>query len=385
MADRPVDRSCDVVVVGCGAAGLAAAAELAVRGSTVVGVERFEFGHTHGSSHGTERIVRVAYSDEVHAEMALRSLEGWRRLERAADVELLTSTGGLDIGGEAEIDLLARQCERVGVRVERLSIAETTLRFPMFRFDGPGDREPAVMHHAASTVNAERALVALRRVAERRGATFMAGVRVEEVEVVGDERVVVHHRDGSIDASTCVLAVGAWAGESLVRTAVGDDPRLPELTVTQEQVAYYRPTSGGLWPTFVDRSEPCRYGLPSPDGLVKIGEHHTGPTIDVEARPEALEPATWQRLHGWVADHVPGVEPTPVRWATCLYASYPGDTFLFDRVGPVVLGLGLSGHGFKFVPEVGRRLADLAERIDDPDNPFSLDRPPIDVGASGRR
>ena len=55
----------------------------------------------------------------------------------------------------------------------------------------------------------------------------------------------------------------------------------------------------------------------------------------------------------------------PVESATCLYAWYPGDTFLFDRVGPVVLGLGLSGHGFKFVPEVGRRLADLADGLDD--------------------
>ena len=80
-----------------------------------------------------------------------------------------------------------------------------------------------------------------------------------------------------------------------------------------------------------------------------------------------------------------GAEPTPVRTATCLYASYPGDTFLFDRDGPLVLGLGLSGHGFKFVPEVGRRLAELAERVDDPDNPFGFDRPELDVGACRQR
>ena len=94
---------------------------------------------------------------------------------------------------------------------------------------------------------------------------------------------------------------------------------------------------------------------------------------------------TWQRLQAWVAEHLPGVEPTPVQSTTCLYAYYPGDTFLFDRVGPVVLGLGLSGHGFKFVPEIGRRLADLADADRRSDNPFGLDRPAIDVGASGRR
>ena len=197
--------------------------------------------------------------------------------------------------------------------------------------------------------------------------------------------VLVHHDGGSVRATTCVLAVGAWAGDALVRSAIGDDARLPALTVTREQVAFHRPTSTAPWPTFVDRLEPCVYGLPTPDGLVKVGEHHTGPVIDMSDRSDEIDEATWQRLQAWVAEHLPGVDPRAVRSTTCLYAYYPGDTFLFDRVGPVVMGLGLSGHGFKFVPEVGRRLADLADRVDDPDNPFGLGRPMIDVGASGRR
>ena len=224
----------------------------------------------------------------------------------------------------------------------------------------------------------------LRAVGERRGATFQTGVRVMAIEPVDDDTVVVRYEGGAITASTCVVTVGAWAGQDLVRSAVGGDTRLPTLTVTQEQVGFFRPRAAGSWPTFVDRSEPCLYGLPTPGGLVKIGEHHTGAAIDVEAKSDDLERVSWQRLQRWVADHVPGVDPVPVESATCLYAWYPGDTFLFDRIGPIVLGLGLSGHGFKFVPEVGRRLADLVECIDDGENPFSLERPMLDVGASGR-
>ena len=61
---------------------------------------------------------------------------GWQRLEeRAVGSTLLTPTGGLDIGAQrAEIDLMAAQCERVGVGVERWSIAEAGRRFPVFRF-----------------------------------------------------------------------------------------------------------------------------------------------------------------------------------------------------------------------------------------------------------
>ena len=85
------------------------------------------------------------------------------------------------------------------------------------------------------------------------------------------------------------------------------------------------------------------------------------------------------------ATRLPAVVPTPVDSTTCLYAAYPDDMFVMDRAGPVVIGLGFSGHGFKFVPEIGRRLADLADGIDWPHNPFAFDHDPLDIGASGHR
>ena len=34
---------------------------------------------------------------------------------------------------------------------------------------------------------------------------------------------------------------------------------------------------------------------------------------------------------------------------------------MLDAAGPIVLGLGFGGHGFKFAPIVGEMLADLAD------------------------
>ena len=45
----------------------------------------------------------------------------------------------------------------------------------------------------------------------------------------------------------------------------------------------------------------------------------------------------------------------------CLYASSPTDDFVLDRRGAVVVGVGFGGHGFKFTPAIGERLADLAD------------------------
>jgi sarcosine oxidase len=38
----------------------------------------------------------------------------------------------------------------------------------------------------------------------------------------------------------------------------------------------------------------------------------------------------------------------------------PDDTFVVERRGRVVVGSACSGHGFKFAPAIGERLAALA-------------------------
>ena len=62
--------------------------------------------------------------------------------------------------------------------------------------------------------------------------------------------------------------------------------------------------------------------------------------------------------------HVPrqdeGADPTPAALQTCLYTSTADQSFVLERRGRLVIGSACSGHGFKFAPAVGRRLARLA-------------------------
>jgi sarcosine oxidase len=218
----------------------------------------------------------------------------------------------------------------------------------------------------------------------RAGAELRGNDQVHHIVV--DDCVTVTHDGGTTIAETCVVTNGAWADADWLADALPAGVRIPPLRVTQEQVGFFRPMDPAtVWPTFVDRSQPSRYGLPTPDRLIKIGEHHTGPVVDPDDRPGEIDLTTWDRLLDWVREDVPGVHPEPVRRDTCLYAGFPGDTFVLDRAGPIVVGLGLSGHGFKFLPEIGRRLADLADGLVPTDNPFAFDRPDLVVGASGHR
>jgi sarcosine oxidase len=181
-----------------------------------------------------------------------------------------------------------------------------------------------------------------------------SGERVDRIEELADA-VVVHAAGTSWRAATVVVAAGAWAPGLLPPSAV------PPLLVTKEQVAYYEPRSGFTWPCFIHRSAPLLYGLPTPTGRIKVGEHQTGPIVDPDRRTFELEPVAWQRLVDSVPAWVPGVAPEPVAGLTCLYATTATDDFVLHRVGRVVVAAGLGGHGFKFGPALGRVLADLVD------------------------
>ncbi len=76
---------------------------------------------------------------------------------------------------------------------------------------------------------------------------------------------------------------------------------------------------------------------------------------------------------------MPGVSTRVTHHAVCMYTMSPDEHFIVDRhpaFSNVVFAAGLSGHGFKFVPVLGRALADLAldEGTDLPIGFLSLER-----------
>src|SRR5215211_7875620 len=130
------NRSYDVIVVGVGAMGSAACHQLARRGSRVLGLERFDIPHAMGSSHGINRIIRLAYyEDPSYVPLLRRAYELWRELERGFGEQLLFITGSIDAGdrdGEVFQGSL-RSCQEHDLPHEVLSSADLTARYPAYR------------------------------------------------------------------------------------------------------------------------------------------------------------------------------------------------------------------------------------------------------------
>ena len=103
-----------------------------------------------------------------------------------------------------------------------------------------------------------------------------------------------------------------------------------------------------------------------------MAEHHTGPTVTAAERDFVVDSAARERVAKFVEQWLPGLTPDPVSEVTCLYTNTATEDFVLDRVGPIVVGAGFSGHGFKFVPEIGRILAAMALGKAAPGGPFTL-------------
>jgi sarcosine oxidase len=361
----------DVVVVGGGAMGSAAAWQLARRGVRVALLEQYEAGHTNGASHGASRIFRLSYPDTVHIGLAREARRLWRELEDVTGARLLTVTGGVDHGDHPFLQDLADGLAAAGVAHSWLTPAEAAERWPGIRFD-----TRALFHPDSGRLHADHAVAALQAAAAKEGAEVRHSTPVTAIEVLGDDAVVVHTDGGSYRARRVVAAVNAWAAR-----LVGGLAPLPPLRVTQEQPAHFAaraPQDG--WPSFGHRFADEGvfyggiYGLATPGEGIKVGFHGVGPEVDPDHRDFTPEPAQLAALREYARRWLPGVDADVFTPISCTYTTTPDSTFVLDRHGPVVVATGFSGHGFKFVPAIGRVLADLALDGTRPDPRFAFKR-----------
>lgn len=356
---RAVTDRADVVVVGAGAMGAASAWRLARSGRSVVVLEQFGPGHDRGSSHGATRIFRLAHRDRRYLDLAVRALGRWRELEEESGELLVEPVGQIDHGDPGAVSEIHTNLVAAGLRAERLPAAAAEDRWPGMRFDGD-----VVFSPDGGRCWAERTVAAALRVAATAGADVRHHSPVERIEVT-DGSVVVHTAGTSVEAPVVVVAAGSWVG-SLLDGIVA----LPELVVEEEQVGHFRRrTPGADWPSFLHH-EPDgggrllgfgAYGLETPGEGFKVGGAGTAVPVDPDRRDLGIDPVRAANLSAYVANWLPGLDPEPVSTTRCLFTSTPDDHFLIDRSGPVVVCSPCSGHGFKFVPQVGVEVERLVE------------------------
>jgi sarcosine oxidase len=358
----------DVIVLGLGAMGSAAAQHLAERGTRVLGIEQFTSPHDKGASHGGSRMIRQAYFESPdYIPLVLRAYELWRKLERDTGTRLLHITGGMNIGaGNGE--LVRRTIEastQHSIPFEVLEGRAISARFPEVI---PLAGDVAVQETNAGYLFPEECIRAQLARASHAGAELKFEERVLAWSAVGD-RVEVRTGKGAYSAGHLVITAGPWANQAL-------DGIFP-LRVTRQVMAWIQPRTGVMpflpdrFPVFLSEDADGGahgYGFPAidgPKGGMKVAVHGSADVCTPDTIDREIHERDLRRIVEQLRVRIPALDGKVLRAQTCLYTMSPDEHFVIGahpQFASCSIACGFSGHGFKFAGVVGEILADLARQ-----------------------
>ena len=359
----------DAIVIGVGGMGSATVYQLARDGCRVLGLEQFGTPHAFGSSHGSTRIIRLAYSEgPEYVPLLHAAYRYWREIEDVSGESILQVTGGLDVGPEGSwtIEGSRQSCLEYGLAFEELDGAAVNRRFPGYRL--PGSMR-AVYQPDGGYVRSEVAIRAYADAARKLGAEIVTDARVRDWER-GPAGLRVNTADGQYEARKLVITAGAWVGQLL--------PSLRPVCRPERQVMLWtEPLNAAAFdpvrfPVFNMEAPSGRYyGFPNDRGEgIKIGRyyHLRQQVSDPDRLDRECHPEDEAVLREGLEAYFPEANGATLRMTACMFTNTPDTHFILDRYGDaddVFVAAGFSGHGFKFCSVVGRIMADLC-----------LDRPP---------
>ena len=351
----------DVLIVGGGLEGCAAAWSLTQRGITDVTIlERSTVGS--GGTGKSSGVVRCHYGVTSLAAMATRSLDVF---ENAADIlgeDVGFHQTGYVVGvgpqnvGAIHASMAAQRA--VGVRTEDIAHDEVQKLWPV------ADLEPFAAfawEERGGYGDAYQTAQAFASAARRNGARLRQSTTVTEIIIEGGTATGVRLADGSVvSAGTVVVAAGPWSVPLLAAHGI----ELP-ITVHREQIVLIDPGQDlGRVPVFSDLVSLQYVRAEGSDGQILFGNSDLA----------ELEPADPDNYLNRATDDFIDitVEKIGTRFPgltnPSIASTYAGCYDVTPDFNPVIsqtaaeglfVAAGFSGHGFKIAPAVGRLVADL--------------------------
>ncbi|MGL5736758.1 MAG: N-methyl-L-tryptophan oxidase [Beijerinckiaceae bacterium] len=359
-----MSASFDVIVIGMGGMGTAALYHLARRGQRVLGIEQFDLGHTNGSSHGVNRILRLSYFEgPAYVPMVQRALTLWRELEQFSGETVFVRTGALD-AGPADHPIVAGSLvssRTHNLAHEMLDARAVRTRFPAWQLP---DDYVALFQPDGGFVLSERAIALYAQGALESGATLHAREKVLAIEPAAGH-VSVRTDRGRYEAGQVIITAGAWVGTLL--------PALKKRTMPERRViGWFAPKDRAKFRTthcpvgivpIADNQQYYvfpEYGVPG----FKIGHHqHFREAVDPDTMPRVATARDEEHLRAGLRAIFPDADGPVLRMSACIYTMTADEHFIIDHAPDmpgVIVASPCSGHGFKFASAIGETLADMA-------------------------
>jgi D-arginine dehydrogenase len=360
VADRDADE-CDVVVVGAGIAGAAAAWSLAAHARVAL-VEREETAGVHA----TGRSASVLSETSGHPIVCALARASRPFFERPPDgfcpTPLLGARGLLWVGrgdDSTALDALAATARDVAPNVRRLTPADALALLPGFRPAAVAGG--AVYEPDANSIDTAAVLQGFVAGARRQGTTVLT--TSEAVSAARDgRRWLVTAGAHRLSCSHVVDAAGAWGDVVASRSGVAPIGLQP---LRRTAAIVPAPDWVGTWPLVMDIAG--RYYVEPEAGGLLVSPADETPSDPCDARPEEIDVAL-------ALDELASATEVPVRSVRRAWAGLR--TFAPDRVP--VLGedpgapgywwlVGQGGAGIKTAPAMAGLLTSQMAGTPPPD------------------
>ena len=376
----------DVIVVGGGVQGLAAAYYTALTGKKVLLIEGGALFNDNQSSKGESRFFRVMYADENLAKLVLTADPLWRSLESASGRILRHIQGVLFLGDpaggntpEGSLKACMEVMDKLHLPYQTFSGTALQNKFPVFkslpRWPPAGAPTLGVFQPNGGPIYAARTLAALAVLGWEKGVELRERDRVIAIEpgATPDKPVTIRCDSGkSFQAPKVILCPGAWTNQVLKPLGIQLNLTIWEMTVAYYAVQnytldmplwfYFGQPKGGNKGTF--------YSVPPlvTPGQVKMS---TDFTFNQYSSPEQAsgkpDPRILTYLEQFITDHLQGIAPTTIPGSadTCFFVMPPDEDFILDFIPNhpnISIFTGESGQSFKFAPLIGTILSELATK-----------------------
>lgn len=369
----------DVIIIGLGAAGSAAAYHLSKTDKRVIGIDRYAPPHVFGSSHGESRIIRQAYFESpLYVPFVKKALQEWIKLEEISGRKLFVRNGSLMLG-DADSEVIRgalSSAQQHGLAYSYLDSSSISARYPALK---PEQSTVAVFEEDAGVLLPEACISAHLDLAAKNGVRLKFDEKVTALEQM-ETGVKVTTNKACYITGKVIVSTGAWANELL------GDLKLP-LEIERRTVHWFRDKKGNddcfspkKLPVYIWEYEHGKmfYGFPDLGNGIKIASTKKGAIILPDELNREIDPAEIEEVTQLVSRYF-SMDAMHIDASVCMYANTPDENFIIDfhPIHPdVIITSPCSGHGFKFSSMTGKLLAQMATDAEPEIDilPFSLAR-----------
>ena len=359
-------KNFDVIIIGAGGVGSAAAYYLAKAKQRVLLLEQFNINHQKGSSYGYSRVIRYAYDNPIYVNLMRSAYPLWFALEKEAKETLYIKTGELDFGNmnAPSLQQVADSMEREKIDYENLNAAKINQRFPQFNI--PETME-GIYQEDTGILKASACILTHLKLAKNYGAIIQENSPVIRINS-NQEIVTLKTHQETYTSQSLIIAAGSWTKQILIPLGLN----LP-LTIMPCQLAFFKVQNTqkfmpGEFPIFlahlVGEYGQFPYGLPAcgHQGL-KLSTFYGWDTVESINEVNYTPSLAWiETLRTFLKQYLPTANGELIETRRCLYTMTPDKHFIIDyhpNYNNILIAAGFSGHGFKFTNLVGKILTEL--------------------------